>query len=41
MPPGSDPAYRITMFGSGSGLLTFYADDRAEIIRIIGIAWIG
>jgi hypothetical protein len=25
MPPGSDPAYRITMFGSGNGLLTFHA----------------
>jgi hypothetical protein len=32
--PGNDPAYRITTFGSGYGLLTFHADDRAEAIRI-------
>jgi hypothetical protein len=41
MPPGGDPAYRIAVFGSGSGLLTFYADDAAELIRIIDIAWLG
>jgi hypothetical protein len=41
MPPGDDPAYRMTVFGSGSGLLTFHADDTAEIIRIFDIAWIG
>jgi hypothetical protein len=41
MPPGSDPAYRITMFGSGNGLLTFLADDSTEMIRIFDIAWIG
>jgi hypothetical protein len=41
MPPGSDPAYRITMFGSGNGLLTFRADDSTETIRIFDIAWIG
>jgi hypothetical protein len=41
IPPGDDPAYRMTVFGSGSGLLTFHADDTAEIIRIFDIAWIG
>jgi hypothetical protein len=41
MPPGDDPAYRMTVFGSGYGLLTFHADDTAEIIRIFDITWIG
>jgi hypothetical protein len=41
MPPGTDPAYRITTFGSGYGLLSFHADDSAEAIRIFDIAWIG
>ncbi len=41
MPPGDDPAYRITVFGSGLGLLSFHADDTAEIIRIFDITWIG
>jgi DNA-binding transcriptional ArsR family regulator len=27
MPPGRDPAYRMTVFGAGNGLLTFHADD--------------
>jgi hypothetical protein len=25
MPPGNDPAYRQSVFGSGWGLLTFHA----------------
>jgi hypothetical protein len=41
MPPGDDPAYRIAVFGSGFGLLTFHVDDTAEMIRIFDIAWIG
>jgi hypothetical protein len=41
MPPGKDPAYRMTVFGTGHGLLTFHADDASEIIRIFDIAWIG
>ena len=41
MPPGDDPAYRITVFGSGHGLLTFHADDISEVIRIFDITWIG
>lgn len=41
MPPGDDPAYRMTVFGSGYGLLSFHADDTAEIIRVFDITWIG
>jgi hypothetical protein len=40
MPPGKDPAYRITVFGA-YGLLTFHTDDASEIIRIFDITWIG
>jgi hypothetical protein len=29
------------MFGAGYGLLSFHADDAAEIIRIFDITWIG
>lgn len=41
MPPGSDPAYRMTVFGAGYGLLSFHADEASEIIRIFDITWIG
>ena len=41
MPPGDDPAYRMVMFDAGYGLLSFHADDAAEIIRIFDITWIG
>ncbi len=41
MPPGDDPAYRRTVFGSGWGLLTFHVDDDAELIRIFDLIWIG
>lgn len=41
MPPGDDPAFRMTVFDSGNGLLSFYADGIAEIIRIFDITWIG
>jgi hypothetical protein len=41
MPPGDDPAYRRTVFGSGWGLLTFQVDDNAELIRIFDLTWIG
>jgi hypothetical protein len=40
MPPGDDPAFRMTVFGTGNGLLSFHADDTAEIIRIFDITWI-
>ena len=29
MPPGDDPALRMTVFDAGNGLLTSYADDIA------------
>ncbi len=41
MPPGDDPSYRRAVFGSGWGLLTFHADDDAELIRIFDLIWIG
>jgi hypothetical protein len=41
MPPGSDPAYRMTVFGAGYGLVSFHADEASEIIRIFDITWIG
>jgi hypothetical protein len=41
MPPGNDPAYRQSVFGSGWGLLTFHVDDDAELIRIFDLIWIG
>jgi hypothetical protein len=41
MPPGDDPAYRQTVFGSGWGLLTFHVNDNAELIRIFDLTWIG
>ncbi|MGI8446917.1 MAG: hypothetical protein ACR2MP_07010 [Streptosporangiaceae bacterium] len=41
IPPGDDPSYRMAVFGAGYGLLSFYADDTAELIRIFDITWIG
>jgi hypothetical protein len=41
MPPGDDPAFRMTGFDTGNGLLSFYADDIAEILRIFDVTWIG
>jgi hypothetical protein len=32
--PANDPAYRRTVFGAGYGLLSFRADEAAEVIRI-------
>ena len=31
----------MTVFGAGNGLLSFYADDAAELLRIFDITWIG
>jgi hypothetical protein len=31
----------MAVFGAGYGLLSFYADDTAELIRIFDITWIG
>ena len=41
MPPGDDPAFRMTIFDAGNGLLSFHADDAAEVIRVFDITWIG
>jgi hypothetical protein len=41
IPPGNDHAYRMAVFGAGYGLLSFYADDTVELIRIFDISWIG
>lgn len=41
LPPGGDPAYRQTVFGVGYGLLSFHADEDAELIRIFDIVWAG
>jgi hypothetical protein len=41
IPPGDDHAYRMAVFGAGYGLLSFYSDDTAELIRIFDITWIG
>ncbi len=35
-------AYRETTFGAaGNGLISFYADDDAEIIYIFNLVWVG
>ena len=41
MTPGNAPVYRQVTFGGGYGLLSFYVDDAAELIRIFDIIWIG
>jgi hypothetical protein len=41
IPPADDPAYRRTVFGAGFGLLSFRADEAAELIRIFDILWVG
>jgi hypothetical protein len=41
LPPGDDPAFRETIFGQGRGLLDFYIDDDAEVVRIFNIVWLG
>ncbi|MBO0823252.1 MAG: hypothetical protein J2P27_05260 [Actinobacteria bacterium] len=40
-PPGTDTRFRETVFGSGNGLLGFYIDEEAQMIRIFDIVWIG
>lgn len=40
-PPGADIRFREAVFGSGNGLLGFYLDEDAELIRIFDIVWIG
>ncbi len=40
-PPGADLRFREAVFGSGNGLLGFYLDEDAQLIRIFDIVWIG
>ena len=40
-PPGNDARFREAVFGAGRGLLGFYIDERALLIRIFDIVWIG
>lgn len=40
-PPGDDPRFRETVFGSGHGILGFYVDENTQLIRIFDIVWIG
>jgi hypothetical protein len=40
-PPGDDPRFREAVFGPGSGILGFYLDEDAQLIRIFDIVWIG
>jgi hypothetical protein len=39
-PPGVDTRFRETVFGVGHGLLGFYIDEDAQLIRIFDIVWI-
>jgi len=39
-PPGADTRFRETVFGVGHGLLGFYIDEDAQLIRIFDIVWI-
>ena len=39
-PPGDDRRFRETVFGSGNGLLGFYVDEAAQLIRIFDIVWL-
>lgn len=40
-PPGADRRFREAVFGSGNGLLGFYLDEDAQLIRVFDIVWIG
>jgi hypothetical protein len=40
-PPGDDPRFREAVFGSGSGIMGFYLDEDAQLIRIFDILGIG
>ncbi len=39
-PPGDDGRFRETVFGSGNGLLGFYVDEDAQLIRIFDDVWL-
>jgi hypothetical protein len=40
-PPGTDVKFREAVFGSRHGLLGFYLDEDARLIRIFDIVWLG
>ena len=40
-PPGDDARFREAVFGSGSGIVGFYVDEAAQLIRIFDIVWVG
>lgn len=39
-PPGNDPRFRETLFGSSNGILGFFVDEGTKLIRIFDIVWI-
>jgi hypothetical protein len=41
LPPGDDPAFSETMFGSSRGILSSHVDESARLIRIFNVVWIG
>jgi hypothetical protein len=40
-PPGTDPRFRETTFGLATGIIGFYIDEDARLIRIFDIVWAG
>ncbi|WP_336215838.1 hypothetical protein [Nonomuraea sp. LPB2021202275-12-8] len=38
---GNDPRYRRTTFGQGHGLISFFVDEPARLIRIFDVTWAG
>jgi hypothetical protein len=40
-PPGADARFREATFGLGAGIVGFYVDDDAQLIRIFDIVWVG
>lgn len=39
-PPSGDPKFRETVFGSGRGIMGFFVDESAQIVRIFDIVWV-
>lgn len=40
-PPGTDTRFRETTFALGAGIIGFYVDGNARLIRIFDIVWAG
>jgi hypothetical protein len=40
-PPGSDLRFCEAVFGQGDGVLGYYLDEDAQLVRIFDIVWIG